>query len=143
MAGTRFRSGQLAALRAVAGLRRVRLAELVEVRESTVGQWERGAASPSAGKVPRLAHALGVPPLQLYEVPPGAPSFRALRLTAGLTLMDLVTRSGVCYATCNRLDRGRGTAPEPRSLAALAAALGLPAGSVTQALVRSKADPEV
>lgn len=71
MAGTRFRSGQLAALRAVAGLRRVRLAELVEVRESTVGQWERGAASPSAGKVPRLAHALGVPPLQLYEVPPG------------------------------------------------------------------------
>lgn len=45
--------------RCALGLTQAELAERVSVTQSQVAQWERGAAMPSAAKLPLLAEALG------------------------------------------------------------------------------------
>ncbi|MEU4421460.1 helix-turn-helix domain-containing protein [Actinoplanes sp. NPDC024001] len=59
----------------------------------------------------------------------GEPGFgvrlRALRRDAGLTMEQLAEASGVSVRAISDMERGRSRAPQPRTLAALATALGL------------------
>lgn len=54
-----------------------------------IRDWERGAHAPQARYVPRLAAALGVDPVVLYDVDPTLPTLRVRRLARGLSLQQL------------------------------------------------------
>lgn len=59
-------------LRCALGLTQAELAKRVSVTQSQVAQWERGAAMPSAAKLPLLASVLGCTIDELFGLsPPG------------------------------------------------------------------------
>lgn len=59
-------------LRCALGLTQAELAKRVSVTQSQVAQWERGAAMPSAAKLPLLASVLGCTIDELFgHSPPG------------------------------------------------------------------------
>lgn len=71
---------------------------------------------------------LGVEPLDLFAVDPGEPSFRALRLAAGLTLQALAEATGISYTSLHRMSRGVAKVPD-EAARRIAVALGV---TVTQ-----------
>lgn len=124
MADGQIRGEWLMQLRLQAGLGRTELAHRVQVWDrATVGAWERGDQQPSRRKVPLLADALGVRPLDLFELD-GPPSLSTLRRAAGLTLMQLAARTDMSYARCQRLEKGL-LIPTVAERARLAEALGV------------------
>ena len=124
MADGRIRGEWLMTLRQQAGLGRTELARRVNVWDrATVGAWEHGVQQPSARKIPLLADALGVRPLDLFELD-SPPSLATLRRAAGLTLMQLAARTDMSYARCQRLEKGL-LIPSSAERARLAAALGV------------------
>jgi transcriptional regulator with XRE-family HTH domain len=93
-------------LRQDAGLTRAEVARRVAVWDSaSVGAWERGMQQPSPAKIPLLAAALGVKPLDLFAIT-DAPSLSVLRRAAGLTLTELASRAAMSYTKCRRLEKG-------------------------------------
>jgi transcriptional regulator with XRE-family HTH domain len=109
-------------------------ARRVSAWESRIGAWERGMDSPSATYIPTLARVLGVAPLALFDVDPGAPSFTALRMAAGLTLQALSEETGISYTSLHRMARGAARVPDDAA-ARLAETLG-----VTPAELRASID---
>jgi transcriptional regulator with XRE-family HTH domain len=89
---------------------------------ASVAAWERGRQQPAPGNVPRLASALGVRPLDLFELT-GTPSVAVLRRAAGLTLAQLAANTGLSYARCQRIEKGL-VKPCTSDVARLASALG-------------------
>ena len=90
---------------------------------ATVGAWEHGVQQPSPRKIPLLANALGVRPLDLFELDT-PPSLATLRRALGLTLMQLAGRTDRSYARCHRLEKGL-LMPSSTERALLAAGLGV------------------
>ena len=102
--GDRLRQARLAVR-----LSRSDLAERAGVRSADrIRDWERGVHAPQARYVPRLAAALGVDPVELYDVDPARPPLQVLRLARGLSLQQLAAHAGVPVMTCQRLENGRG-----------------------------------
>ena len=93
-----------------------------------IRNWERGAHAPQARYVPRLAAALGVDPVALYDVDPARPTLRVLRLARGLSLQQLAQLAGVPIMTCQRIEQGRGHRHDLTALNRVSRALGSPAG---------------
>jgi transcriptional regulator with XRE-family HTH domain len=87
-----------------------------------------------------LAAALGVEPLELFDVDPADPPLSALRLAAGLSLPDMQPVAAVPVMTYQRLERGIGSA-EPRedTVGAVATALGVTPERVRSAIAGSAA----
>ncbi|RBY92457.1 XRE family transcriptional regulator [Blastococcus sp. TF02-8] len=122
--GDRLRHARLAA-----GLTREDLAQRAGVRSADrIRDWERGAHAPQARYVPRLAAALGVDPVALYDVDPARPTLRVLRLARGLSLQQLAQLTGVPIMTCQRIEQGRGHRHDLTALNRVSRALGSPAG---------------
>ncbi len=108
MSGVQFRAAELRAARQRAGLSQAELAAGVGVFDGArVRSWERGAEQPSVSRVSRLALALGIDPLEMYEGDPARPPLALLRRIAGLTLKELAQTTGLSYARCQRLEQGQ------------------------------------
>jgi transcriptional regulator with XRE-family HTH domain len=119
-----IRGSLLMQLRQEAGLTRAAVARHVGVWDSaSVAAWERGKQQPAPVNVPLLAAALGVAPLDLFEVV-GAPSLGMLRRAAGLTLTELAEQAGVPYTRCQRIETGL-MVPTGDDVARLSTALGV------------------
>jgi transcriptional regulator with XRE-family HTH domain len=157
MAAPRFRAAALLQARRLAGLTQSELAaravqeedrgagglsgteraRRVRTWQGRIGAWERGVDSPSASYVPTLARLVGVEPLVLFDVDPAAPSFTALRLSAGLTLQALAAVTGMSYTSLYRMSRG--VAPVPAEAGVrLAAALGVSGRELAEAIARDR-----
>jgi transcriptional regulator with XRE-family HTH domain len=96
----RIRGDLVARLRHEAELTRDAIARRVVVWDSaSVAAWERGRQQPSPAKVPLLAAALGVKPLDLFAIT-RAPPLSVLRRAASLTLTEVASRVGMSYAKC-------------------------------------------
>lgn len=73
---------------------------------SRISAWEGGVDAPSAPYIPPLARVLGLNPLVLFVVDPTAPTFTALRLAAGKTIVALAKSTGISYTSLHRMVRG-------------------------------------
>ena len=110
-----------------AGLTQRELAARAGLRSADrVRDWERGVHAPRATYVPRLAAALAVEPLALYDVDPSRPPLAVLRRARGLSLQRLAAAAGVPLMTCHRIEQGTAR-PDTAVLARLSTALGVPA----------------
>ena len=78
----------------------------VEAWASRISAWEGGIDAPSAPYVPTLARVLGLDPLALFVVDPAGPTFTALRLAAGKTIVALAESTGISYTSLHRMVRG-------------------------------------
>jgi transcriptional regulator with XRE-family HTH domain len=122
----------LRAAREEAGLTQHELARLVGAAGGErISRWELGMSTPRPDFLVRLAKALDIPTLQLIHLDGGVPDLRALRLQAGLTVPELAASLSVAGPTYYAWEQGRWTRlPAPRSLKALARALGASAEAV-------------
>ncbi len=123
----KFRPSALLEARQQAGLTQVQLAALavaaatptdlarddpeeqarrVDAWASRISAWEGGVDAPSAPYVPNLARVLGLAPLAFFVVDPAAPTFTALRLAAGKTIVALAESTGISYTSLHRMVRG-------------------------------------
>jgi len=125
----------LRAAREEAGLTQHELARLVGAAGGErISRWELGTSSPRPDFLVRLAKALDIPTLRLIHLDGDVPDLRALRLQAGLTVPELATSVNVAVPTYYAWEQGRWTRlPAPRSLDALARALGASADAVVAA----------
>jgi Zn-dependent peptidase ImmA (M78 family)/transcriptional regulator with XRE-family HTH domain len=84
-----FDGGRLTLARQLAGLKKIKLAELIEMTPASVSAWENGTKKPNSSAVAKLSVALQVEP-QFFAPPtgvaplPAAPHFRSLRSTTQL-----------------------------------------------------------
>ena len=141
MAGARLRGDRVAELRKAAGWLQADLAAQLGTRDRRVGEWERGEQQPQPRSVAELAAAFQIDALDLLDVDPDDPPLLALRLAAGLTLIEVADASGVPYSTYRRLEGGlvRG-APAASVVKALAIGFQVPVATLRQALQRSQMD---
>ena len=116
---------QLRAAREKAGLTQHELARLVGAAGGErVSRWELG----------KLARALDIPPHRLIHLDGDVSDLRALRLQAGLTVLELAGSVNVAVPTYYAWEQGRWTRlPGPQSLEGLASALGEPVELVVAA----------
>jgi anti-anti-sigma factor len=90
-----FSGDRLWQARLAAELAREDLAQRAGVQlADRIRDWERGAHAPQARYVARLAAALGVDPVVLYDVDPARPPLRVLRLARGVSLQQLAELAG-------------------------------------------------
>ena len=102
-----------------------------------VSEWERGVAEPRARLVPRIAEALGVPPIELLQLSAGV-DLRALRMIAGRSAPEVATGVNVSVHTYLRWEAGeRLPLSDRRILIALSRQLGIPLRDVLDALART------
>ena len=126
-----FAGDRLRAARHAAGLSRTELAQRAGLRSADrIRDWESGVHAPQPRHVPRLAAALAVDPVTLFEADPSRSPLTVLRQVRGLSLQELAAAAGVAVMTCHRLEQGR-SEPAPDVLARLAAVLGVPSGGLT------------
>ena len=105
-----------------------------------VSEWERGVAEPRARLVPRIAEALGVPPIELLELSAGV-DLRALRIIAGRSAPEVATSVNVSVHTYLRWEVGeRLPLSDRRILIALSRQFGIPLRDVLDALARTGGD---
>ena len=100
---TNFRADALRESRIRAGLSQEAVAELVGVSSWTYRQWETGCATPLAGRLQRLADAVGGDVADLVGPPQTLADYRVL---AGLSQADLAERIGVSRATVAGWEQG-------------------------------------
>lgn len=140
LAAGEIRGALLQRLRGEAGLTRSEVARRVGVWDSaSVAAWERGRQQPAPVNVPLLAAALGVEPLDLFEVT-DTPCMSVLRRAAGLTLTQLAATAGMSYARCQRIEKGL-IDPCATDVARLASALGTAQKRVRAAVLVSGQTP--
>ncbi len=141
MARPLLRGDRLQAAREAMGLTREELATRLELSSpARIRVWEMGLERPRPRFVPRLAAALGVDPLHLFDVDPADPPLAALRLAVGLATNE-VTAPGLSVMTYVRLEDGRpGVDPSARVVAAIAEVLEVDAPRVEAAVRRSRGD---
>ncbi len=141
MSTVRLRPGLLVGLRQRAGLSQMQVAAQLDGlrRQQSVGDWERGRQQPAPRMIPALAVVLGVSPLELLDVDVHDPPLQALRLAAGLSLLELEAASGVSYSRCRRLEGGQIRDDlDEASTAALADALKVDTATAGRAVDRSR-----
>lgn len=133
MARAPFSPASLRDARHRAGLSQGDLADLIGVSHLTrVSLWERGLEQPRPEVVPRLAAALGIDALDLYEAGPGGPSLAVLRHVAGMSIAELARRTGIPNTRYHRIENGLAE-PAGQELPALAGALGVKVGTLRHA----------
>ena len=126
---------QLRAAREKAGLTQHELARLVGAAGGErVSRWELGTSVPRPDFVVKLARPLDIPPHRLIHLDGDVSDLRALRLQAGLTVLELAGSVNVAVPTYYAWEQGRWTRlPGPQSLEGLASALGEPVELVVAA----------
>lgn len=100
---TNFRADTLRELRVQAALSQEAVAKMVGVSAWTYRQWETGDATPLAGRLKRLASAVGADVADLLGPPQTLADYRVL---AGLSQADLAGRLGVSRATVAGWEQG-------------------------------------
>ena len=126
---------QLRAAREKAGLTQHELARLVGAAGGErISRWELGTSVPRPDFVVKLARALDIPTHRLIHLDGDVSDLRALRLQAGLTVLELAGSVNVAVPTYYAWEQGRWTRlPGPQSLEGLASALGEPVELVVAA----------
>src|SRR3954464_14435376 len=81
-----FDGGRLTLARQLAGLKKIQLADLIEMTPASVSAWENGTKNPNGSAVAALSVALQVEPQFFAPISaatplPAAPHFRSLRST--------------------------------------------------------------
>lgn len=143
LAEGQFRGSVLRQARQHAALTQAELALRAGVRDGArIRSWERGVDQPSAVHVPRLAVALGIHALELYEVDQAAPPLGVLRRVAGLTLIGLSRKTGLTYARCQRIEKGV-VKPTNTDTASLARALGVSRSQLKRSLASPAAGSQL
>ncbi len=141
MSVVRLRPGVLARLRRAADLSQPEVARRLEGlrREQNLGDWERERQQPQPRFIPLLASVFGVNPLELLDVDVDDPPLQALRLAAGLSLVELESLTGISRTTYYRLESGsRKGELDPVTATALAGSLKVDVERVARAAQRSR-----
>ncbi len=120
---TNFRADTLRELRVQAALSQEAVAKMVGVSAWTYRQWETGGATPLAGRLKRLASAVGTDVADLLGPPQTLADYRVL---AGLSQADLAERLGVSRATVAGWEQGL-TSVAAKHQPGLMSALPIPA----------------
>lgn len=142
MASPGFRGRRLAGARAAAQLTQEDLAAAVGVSGALrVRLWESGAEHPRPNLIPLLAQAVHIDPLELLDVDSSDPPLAALRLAAGHSSSQMSAATAMSVMSYHRLENGIGrTAPEERTVVAVARALNVSVERVQAAIGRTKAE---
>jgi transcriptional regulator with XRE-family HTH domain len=134
-----FSRQRLVSARVAAGLTQQQLAEALGVNQQRVSEWERGVRQPRASRVPAVAKAINVDPLQLLADEYEQLDLEALRLAAGLSRQALATAVGVTLPRYQRLESGERTSEFPAELLQpLARILSVPVDTVVAAAENSR-----
>jgi transcriptional regulator with XRE-family HTH domain len=126
--GARMRDRRLRA-----GLTQRQVARGVDVSESVVAHWERGAQLPTVERVAALARVLGVAATDLTtggDDDAGGRSLLQLRIDAGLKQESLAAAAGLTRTKYSSLERGEVATLSRADAARLAKALGVRVGAV-------------
>jgi len=108
------------------GMTQRQVAREVDVSESVVAHWERGAQRPTVERVAALARVLGVAPTDLTTGGAGGPrSLIQLRLNAGLKQDRLAAQAGLTRTKYSSLERGEVARLSREDAARLAKVLGV------------------
>lgn len=122
-----FLSDRLAEARVAAGLTQQQLADALGVSKPRVSEWERGHTEPRASRLPAVARAVGVDPLQLVAEDYDHLDLEALRMAAGLSRQDLAAAIGMTLPRYQRLESGeRASDPPDEFVPLLARVLSVP-----------------
>src|SRR6478672_9440945 len=126
-----------------AGLTQSQLARKVgSAGGERVSKWELGIQSPRVDAIRKLAQALNVDPAQLLR--PGPRDLRWLRVSRGLAAKDLAARAHLTLPTLMRWEEeGLQRPPDPKTLAALAAALNFSTDEIRDALAESRSRRQI
>ena len=121
-----------------AGLTQSQLARLIgSAGGERVSKWELGVQSPRPEAIRKLAQVLNVDPSQLLQ--PGRSDLRRLRVSRGLAAKDLAAKAHLALPTLMRWEEeGLQRMPNPKTIAALAAALHVSPAEVQEAVIESR-----
>ncbi len=118
------------------GLTQRQVAREVDVSESVVAHWERGAQLPTVERVAALARLLGVAVTDLTtggDDDAGSRSLLQLRMGAGLKQDRLAAQAGLTRTKYSSLERGEVATLSPADAARLARVLGVAVDAVRTA----------
>lgn len=118
-----------------AGLTQHELARLVGVAGGErISRWELGTSEPRPDFLLRLAQILNTPTVRLIRLDGEVPDLRALRLEAGLTVVELAAAANLSGPTYYAWEQGRWTRlPAVSVISALRRAFKQPASTVIAA----------
>ncbi len=133
---TGFRPDRFRAARKKAGLSQKQLAARLQVSQSQVSDWERGAVNPRARNLHTAAALLEVPMAELVDFDT-APTLRQLRQRAGLSQRELASALAISQQAYHKLERGV-VALRPEAAAVLADLLGAAVDDVLAAWRRTR-----
>ncbi len=133
---TGFRPDEFRAARKKAGLSQKQLAARLEVSQSQVSDWERGAVNPRARSLYTAAELLEVSMTELVDFDT-EPTLRQLRQRAGLSQRDLASSLAISQQAYNKLERGV-VKLRPEAAAVLAGRLSAAADDVLAAWRRTR-----
>jgi transcriptional regulator with XRE-family HTH domain len=115
------------------------LADAIGANPSRVGEWERGQSEPRASRLPAVAGAVGVDPLELMAGGYEQLDLEDLRLAAGLSRQALAAASGMTLPRYQRLEAGERVSELPDDLVpTLARVLSVPEVTVRWAAENSR-----
>lgn len=130
----RFDADRLRAAREGARLSQAELATRVGADAAIVSLWETREVKPTVRNLARLASALGLQVSDLYTPDSAAEGTLAgLRVTAGLSQLELAERLGVSQTTISRWERAK-AAPDWTEITAYGKALGVKRTEVAAAI---------
>ena len=130
-----FDGARMRARRLATGMTQRQVAREVDVSESVVAHWERGAQVPTVERVAALARLLGVAPTDLttHGGQAGPPSLMQLRMDAGLKQDRLAAQAGLTRTKYSSLERGEVASLSREDATQLAKALNVDADAVRTA----------
>lgn len=130
----RFDADRLRAARESARLSQAELAARMGADPAIVSLWETREVKPTVRNLARLASALGLQVSDLYTPDPSAEGTLAgLRISAGLSQLELAERLGVSQTTISRWERAK-AAPNWNEITAYGKALDVKRTAVAAAI---------
>jgi transcriptional regulator with XRE-family HTH domain len=134
-----FSSQRLAAARVAAGLTQQQIADALGTNKARISEWERGVTQPRASRLPAVARAINVDPLELMADSYEDLDLEALRMAAGLSRQALSAAVGMTLPRYQRLEAGERTSELPEDLLhSLARILSVPLVTVRMAAENSR-----
>jgi len=124
------------------GMTQRQVARELDVSESVVAHWERGAQRPTVERLAALARLLGVTPTDLTTgggADTGPRSLIQLRLDAGLKQDRLAAQAGLTRTKYSSLERGEVASLSREDAARLAKVLGVDTDLVRTAHAAARA----
>jgi transcriptional regulator with XRE-family HTH domain len=113
------------------------LAEMADLKRSTIQHWENGTSTPDPRSIPRLARALGVQPRDLTILTDEEIGLLELRALSGRLASDMADSVGIDRTTWGEIERGF-RRPDDELMTLIAATLDLAPDEVREAWQRTK-----